>query len=249
MLEIKNLHKNFDGTEAVHEFSLQLKEGKLTSLIGPNGAGKTTLFNLITGYLRPDNGIIEFGKNNLVGKPPWKINHFGISRTFQNLRLFKRLTALENVLLGIPNQKGESFLQAIFFYSNNAAEHKSNVRNAGEILEFVGLSDKKNEIADNLSYGQQKLLSLACCLIGAPKLLLLDEPVSGVQPAMIDNISVILEEIVHKKNKTIFLIEHDMNFVKNISDEVIVMDHGKNIAVGAPNEIMNDTEILESYLE
>jgi ABC-type branched-subunit amino acid transport system ATPase component len=249
MLEIKKLHKNFDGTKAVHDFSLQLKEGKLTSLIGPNGAGKTTLFNLITGYLKPDDGIIKFGKINLVGKPTWKINRFGISRTFQNLRLFKKLTALENVMLGIPNQKGESLLQAIFLNSNNSSEYKNNIKKAEEILEFVSLSGKRNEIADNLSFGQQKLLSLACCLIGESKLLLLDEPVSGVQPAMINKISVILKEIVHQKNKTILLIEHDMNFVKNISDEVIIMDHGKNIATGTPNEIMNDTEILESYLE
>lgn len=248
MIEIKNLHKNFDGLKAVDDFSLIIQQGKITSLIGPNGAGKTTVFNIVTGFLEPDSGTVSFKNSSLSDLTPWQIAQRGIARTFQNLRLFKRLTALENVLLGEKHQSGERFLNALFNFSSESKEHKDHLSKAISLLEFVGLKDYQNELAENLSYGQQKLLTIACCLASEPEVLLLDEPVSGVQPAMIEKIVSILKELVNKEDKTVFLIEHDIDFVLKISDFVVVMDEGKKIAEGDPSVISSSPEILEAYL-
>jgi len=248
MLEIKNLYKNFDGVQAVWDFSLPLERQKITSLIGPNGAGKTTVFNIVTGFFPPTSGEVSYRAKSVVGQSPWKIAKLGISRTFQNLRLFHKLTALENVLLGRQDQNGERFLSALLMFTEKSAEYRANIEKAISILDFVGLVDHKNELAENLSYGQQKLLSIACCLSSDPQLLLLDEPVSGVQPAMVEKIESILKELVTKQGKTVFLIEHDIEFVLKISDTVVVMDDGKKIAEGVPSAIQSNAEILEAYL-
>jgi branched-chain amino acid transport system ATP-binding protein len=248
MLEIKNLYKNFDGVQAVSDFSLALEARKITSLIGPNGAGKTTVFNVVTGFFPPTNGNVLYRSQSVVGRSAWKIARLGISRTFQNLRLFHKLTALDNVLLGRQDQHGEGFLNALLKFSENSPENRENVDKAMSLLKFVGLEDHRDELAENLSYGQQKLLSIACCLSSEPELLLLDEPVSGVQPAMVEKIQSILRELVTKQNKTVFLIEHDIEFVLRISDVVVVMDEGKKIAEDVPSTIQNNAEILEAYL-
>lgn len=248
MLEIKNLYKNFDGVQAVSDFSLTLQPQRITSLIGPNGAGKTTVFNVVTGFFPPTSGEVLYRSKSVVGQSPWKIAKLGISRTFQNLRLFHKLTALENVLLGRQNQNGERFLNALLRFSEKLPEYEANIEKAMSLLEFVGLADHKDELAENLSYGQQKLLSIACCLSSDPELLLLDEPVSGVQPAMVERIESILRELVEKQSKTVFLIEHDIEFVLKISDTVVVMDDGKKIAEDVPPVIQNNAEILEAYL-
>lgn len=248
MLEVKNLYKSFDGVQAVQDFSLRLRQGRITSLIGPNGAGKTTVFNIVTGFLLPSRGEVTFKNKPLTNLSPWKITRLGISRTFQNLRLFKKLTVLENILLGRQNQNGENFLNALLSFSATSPDHKSHLEKAHSLLEFVGLTEMKDSIAENLSYGQQKLLSIACTLATEPQVLLLDEPVSGVQPAMIEKIFSILKELVEKQGKTIFLIEHDIDFVLKISDTVVVMDDGKKIAEGEPSAIKNNSEILEAYL-
>ena len=247
MLEVKNLYKNFDGVQAVRDFSLKLEAGRVTSLIGPNGAGKTTVFNVVTGFLNASQGNVLYQNRKILGGTPWRIARSGISRTFQNLRLFRKLTALENVLLGIQKQSGEKLFRALFTFSEKSSEYRRHVEKALEQLSFVGLGDKRNELAENLSYGQQKLLSIACCLAAEPKVLLLDEPVSGVQPAMIEKIETVIRELVHKK-KTVFLIEHDIGFVLRISDTVIVMDDGCKIAEGTPSLIQSKPEILEAYL-
>ncbi len=248
MLEIKNLYKNFDGVQAVSDFSLTLQPQRITSLIGPNGAGKTTVFNVVTGFFPPTSGEVLYRSQSVMGQSPWKIARMGISRTFQNLRLFHKLTTLENVLLGRQNQNGERFLNALLRFSEKSPEYKANIEKAMSLLEFVGLADHKDELAENLSYGQQKLLSIACCLSSDPELLLLDEPVSGVQPAMVERIESILRELVEKQSKTVFLIEHDIEFVLKISDTVVVMDDGKKIAEDVPPVIQNNAEILEAYL-
>jgi ABC-type branched-subunit amino acid transport system ATPase component len=248
MLEIKEISKAFDGVNAVDDFSLLVQEKKITSLIGPNGAGKTTAFNIVTGFLSPDAGEVLFRGHSLSNKPAYRIARKGITRTFQNLRLFEKLTACDNVLLGRQNQKGEKFFNALFSFSKNSPEHRSHVEKAEALLEFVGLHDHRDEFAENLSYGQQKLLSIACCLAAEPDLLLLDEPVSGVQPAMIEKIVNIIRELVSKQRKTVLLIEHNIDFVLNISDTVVVMDEGKKIAEGTPSTIKNSPEILEAYL-
>lgn len=248
MLEIKNLYKNFDGVQAVWDFSLSLQPRRITSIIGPNGAGKTTVFNIVTGFFPPTSGRVAYRTKSVIGQAPWKIANLGISRTFQNLRLFHRLTALENVLLGKQNQNGERFLNALLMFSEKSAEHQANIEKAMSLLEFVGLADQKHELAENLSYGQQKLLTIACCLASDPELLLLDEPVSGVQPVMVEKIQSILKELVIRQGKTVFLIEHDIDFVLRISDTVVVMDDGKKIAEDLPSAIQNNAEILEAYL-
>ncbi len=248
MLEIKGISRSFDGVKAVDSFSLLAREQKITSLIGPNGAGKTTAFNIVTGFLSPDEGEVLFRGDSILNEPVYKIARKGITRTFQNLRLFKRLTALENVLLGRQNQKGEKFFNALFSFSKNSPKHRSHVERASALLEFVGLRDHKDELAENLSYGQQKLLSIACCLAAEPDLLLLDEPVSGVQPAMIEKIVEVIRDLVSNQGKTVLLIEHNIDFVLNISDTVVVMDEGKKIAEGTPSVIKNSPEILEAYL-
>ncbi len=248
MLEITNLSKSFDGVQAVQDLSLSLQPGKITSLIGPNGAGKTTVFNIVTGFLLLDNGEVQYKNTLLIDLSPWEIASLGISRTFQNLRLFKRLSVLENVLLGRANRSSEQFLNALLTYSDTSSEQKVHIEKTKSLLEFVGLADQEKELAENLSYGQQKLLTIACCLASEPELLLLDEPVSGVQPAMIEKIHSILKELVDKRGKTVFLIEHDMDFVLKISDTIVVMDEGKKILEGLPSVIQNNPEILEAYL-
>ena len=248
VLEITNLHKSFDGLKAVEGFSLSLESGKITSLIGPNGAGKTTVFNIVTGFLTPNSGTITFEQGRLTGLSPFGIARRGMARTFQNLRLFRKMTVLDNLLLSHQNQPGENFLNALFAYSDSSPENKRRLGKSLSLLEFVGLAEYRHELADNLSYGQQKLLTIACCLAMEPKLLMLDEPVSGVQPIMIEKITNILKELVEKEKKSVFLIEHDMDFVLRISDNVVVMDDGKKITEGTPEVVKNNPEILEAYL-
>ena len=248
MLDIRNISKSFDGVQAVQDVSLSIQPEKITSLIGPNGAGKTTLFNVVTGFLQADLGTVKLRDQSLSNLAPWRIVQIGVARTFQNLRLLRKLTVLENVLLGIKGQGGEKFLNALFRFSHNSADHIRDVKRAEGIVDFVGLSTHRNELADNLSYGQQKLLSIACCLAGDPDLLLLDEPVAGVQPEMIKKIEGLIRKLVQQQKKTVFLIEHDIDFVLSISDVVVVMDEGKKIVEDKPDTIRNNTEILAAYL-
>lgn len=247
MLRINKLNKRFDGVQAVNNFSLDVQPGKVTSIIGPNGAGKTTLFNIISGFLPPDSGEVNFQDVGINGQVPWRIVRRGISRTFQELRLFKKLTVLENVILGMQKQKGENFLFALVRYSSTSLEQRENVKQASGLIEFVGLQNHEAGLAENLSYGQQKLLSIACCLAAQPQLLMLDEPVAGVQPAMIEKIETLLRTIVSVSGKTVLLIEHDIEFVRRISDKVIVMDEGKLIVEGDCS-VLSRQEILEAYL-
>jgi len=248
VLEIKELNKSFDGVRAVDDFSLRVQERKITSLIGPNGAGKTTVFNIVTGFLPADSGGIMFEHQSIINLPSWKIALSGISRTFQEMRLFRKMKVVENVLLARQRQHGEQLLNALFVFSPRSPEHQKHLERVHELLEFVGLAEKRNDLAENLSYGQQKLLSVACCLAAEPKLILLDEPVAGVQPAMIDNITSILDKLVKKEHKTILLIEHNIDVVTDISDTIVVMDEGKKIAEGTAAEIHNNSTILEAYL-
>lgn len=248
MLEITNISKSFDGLQAVQGVTLSIQPGKITSLIGPNGAGKTTLFNIVTGFLNADLGLAKFKNRSLTSLAPWRICQLGVARTFQNLRLFKKLTVLENVLLGIKRQRGEQFFNALLRFTRDSNDHTRNIKRAEELIDFVGLSTHSNELADNLSYGQQKLLSIACCLAGDPELLMLDEPVAGVQPEMIKKVEGLIKELVQVQKRTVFLIEHDIDFVLRISDTVVVMDDGRKIVEDKPDSIKNNSAILEAYL-
>lgn len=245
MLKIEFLSKRFNGLQAVRDLSFSIQKGTVTSLIGPNGAGKTTLFNMICGYLKPDKGTVNFQGEELIGSPPHAIASRGIGRTFQNLRVIKMLTVLDNVLLsfGDSHMKG---ISGIFNVLRKDPELKNRER-AKELLGFVGLSENANNPAGLLSYGQQKLLSLACCLALEPKILLLDEPVAGVNQEMIINILALLKRL-RDKGIAVFFIEHNLGAVMEVSDRLIVMDEGSIIADGIPSVVKEDPVVIEAYI-
>ncbi|MDD5193232.1 MAG: ABC transporter ATP-binding protein [Candidatus Nanoarchaeia archaeon] len=246
LLEIKKLEKSFDGIKAVTGCDFAVKENEIAALIGPNGAGKTTVFNLITGLVKPDNGEILFKGELLNGLEPHEISSLGIARTFQLIRLFPELSVMENLLLAKQKQ-GERLIKNFTKPNFIKKEELSNIDRCLEFLKLVGLEEKRNEFAKNLSYGQQKLLEIARAMSTEADLILLDEPVAGVNPVMRDKIKRIIFDL-KKQGKTILFIEHDMKFLMDISDKIIVMDHGEEIAIGTPQEIQNNKQVAEAYL-
>ncbi len=245
-LEIANLSKTFDGIRAVDGVSLTVAPQQIVAIIGPNGAGKTTLFNLCTGFLRPDSGAVRFNERDLTRLPPHRIALLGIARTFQDLRLIRQMTVLENVLLAMPRQAGEGVWGAVWG-RRSAREERVNREQAMQRLEFVGLTDKANDLAEALSYGQQKLLSLACCLATGADVLLLDEPVAGVQPTMTEQIVDYIRRLP-SLDKTVVFIEHNLSAVQIAADWVVVMDEGKKIAEGTWEQVSREATVLEAYL-
>ena len=245
-LRCENLSKSFDGTHALADLTLEFPSSGIVAVIGPNGAGKTTLLNVLTGFLAPQSGRFSLGEWELTGLAPHKIARLGITRTFQDLRLISQVSVLENVLLARPNQKGERLLPALLRFGV-AAEEKLNHDESMRWLKFVGLADTAGQLAGELSYGQQKLLTLACCLATESKILLLDEPVAGVHPEMIQKILGLLSQL-RDQGKLIVFIEHDIAAVRQIADQVIVMDEGKIIAQGKPAEVLERPEIIEAYV-
>lgn len=246
LLEIHQLHKYFNGTKAVDGVSLSIVEGTIVSLIGPNGAGKTTLFNIITGFLLPDGGKVFFEGREITRMPAFRRARLGLARTFQETRVIQRLSALENVRLALPNQKGETVIGAML--GRHKREEKQRRAEAMRWLEYVGITETVNQLAGELSYGQQKLLSVACCLALGTKLLLLDEPVAGVNPALVDQMLKLLERLRYEAGKTIVLIEHNMDAVMRVSDRVVAMDDGRVIADGAPEDVRESAAVIEAYL-
>jgi len=245
---IRNISKAFDGVNAVNNFSFSWNDYKIVGLIGPNGAGKTTLFNILTGFIRADSGQFIFREKNLLNLPPNKIVHKGIVRTFQDLRLLRQIKVIENIMLYQQHQVGEDPLTAWIRGTKYQKNQNEKFANAKSILEFVGLWDKRNELAEALSYGQQKLLSLGCCLAAGGEYLILDEPFSGINPETINHIINMLQDLV-KQGKKIFLIEHNIRAVRSICDWLVVMDEGKKIAEGIPDEVLRKEEIIEAYLD
>jgi neutral amino acid transport system ATP-binding protein len=240
-----DLRKAFNGTVAVDGASFAVEQKTITAIIGPNGAGKTTLFNLITGFLSPEHGEIRFRGKGLNGTPPHKIARQGISRTFQDLRLIRQMSVRNNLRLAYPNQKREGFWRALFGRQGEA--EGSVVELTFRLMGFGSLVPLNDELAGNLSYGQQKFLTLLCCLAMETEILLLDEPVAGVHP---DMASQILRHMLQLKEqgKTVVFIEHDIEAVRSVADQVIVMDEGKVIASGSRDEVLGRKEIIEAYL-
>lgn len=248
LLEVNNLGIVFGGLHAVENFNLSLEKGSLYGLIGPNGAGKTTIFNMLTGVYKPTTGSFSLDGEKLVGKTPVEINKSGIARTFQNIRLFKNLTVLDNVKLGLHNQMKYSTFEGIFRLPRYFAVEKKMNQKAMELLEVFGLQDETDTLADNLPYGKQRKLEIARALATNPKLLLLDEPAAGMNPSetqeLMDNIRFIRD----KFDMTILLIEHDMKLVGGICEEVTVLNFGTELAKGKTSDVLNNPEVIKAYL-
>jgi ABC-type branched-subunit amino acid transport system ATPase component len=240
------LSKSFDGIQALAQLDLNLPQEGITAIIGPNGAGKTTLLHVITGFIRPDTGKCFLGQKELTRLQPHQIAHLGVTRTFQDLRLILQVSTLENIMLARPHQRGEGMMGALFRVGV-AMQESQNREEALRLLHFVGLNEKVNSPASELSYGQQKLLSLACCLATNATTLLLDEPLSGVDPEMRSRILELLQNL-REQGKVIIFIEHDISAVQQVAEMLVVMDHGKVIAQGHPREILESTAIMEAYL-
>lgn len=246
MLSVSKLEKRFGGVRAVHDCDFTVEEGSITGLIGPNGAGKTTVFNMITGLIRPDSGEITFKGEPLNDLEPHEVFKLGISRTFQMLRIFPKLTALENLMLAHPSRT-EHVFDRILRPRLVRDEERTRTARAEEYLRMVGLYDKRHHKAGDLSYGQQKLLDIARCLATEADLIMLDEPVAGVNPVLRERIRALLLDL-KKRGRTILLIEHDMGFVMTLCDKIVVLDHGEEIAIGTPAAIRKDKRVIKAYL-
>jgi branched-chain amino acid transport system ATP-binding protein len=248
LLVAETVRKEFGGLVAVNELDFKIPEGSIVSLIGPNGAGKTTFFNMLTGVYKPTSGSIVFDGHDITGKPPHAITKLGIGRTFQNIRLFPQMTALENVLVGMHSRLRGGILGAIFGSPRVRREEREAQEQARALLRYSGLGRVDDELAENLSYGDQRRLELARALATDPKLLLLDEPTAGMNPQETAVFTEFLGRLRNERPITILLIEHDMKVVMGISERVTVLDYGEKIAEGSPGEIQKDERVIEAYL-
>ena len=247
LLKLEALSKSFGGLHAVNNLSFDVKAGTITSLIGGNGAGKTTAFNLITGNLAPDAGHIAFRDTRVDGLPPHKVARAGIARGFQELRLFNRLSARDNIEAAIPGQHGEGIMRALIGGRALRKERDATAARSGALLRELMIESQGDALAERLSYGQQKLLSLGRLLAAEAELLLLDEPTSGLSPGMVEDFCTRMRALT-KVGKTILLIEHNVQIVMQLSDWIVVMHQGTKIAEGKPEDVRNNVTVMHTYL-
>jgi branched-chain amino acid transport system ATP-binding protein len=246
-LAVEQVTKQFGGLMALTNINFTVSPGEIVGVIGPNGAGKTTLFNLITGVLAPSSGRILYQKQSLVGLKPHKITELGIARTFQNIRLFGHLTALDNVLVGAHCRTRSGLWQGIWQTVAQQQEERNTRKKASELLDLVGIGEDESSLAAALPYGKQRRLEIARALASQPKLLLLDEPAAGMNESETDDLTVLIREI-QKLGTAIILIEHDMGLVMNICDKLVVLNFGEKIAEGVPQFVQAHPAVIEAYL-
>ena len=248
MLRVENLTKTFGGLKAVDNVSFEVPEGIICGLIGPNGSGKTTLFNLITGFLTITGGQVYFHDQPIGGKPAYQIAQIGITRTFQMVRVFQRMTVMENMLLGYKMHPGEKPWTSVAHGKNYRNIDQQALAAAYDFLDVVGLRDIANERAENLPYAEQKMVEIARSLMGNPELIMLDEPASGINPTLVNRLLDYIRLILSKGGKTFIIVEHDMRVIMNLCHHIVVLNQGIKIAEGTSAEISKNQDVIDAYL-
>ncbi len=248
MLKVVELSKDFGNLRAVDHCSFEVSQGLIFGLIGPNGSGKTTVFNLVTGFLKPTAGRIHFKDREITGLRPHQIGQLGVVRTFQLVRAFNRMTVMENLLMAPKNQAGENFLLGVLRTARVRRQEQEAIERAWDLLALVGLDKVADELCGNLSYAEQKMVEITRALMTDPQLILLDEPASGINPTLVNQILDYIRRLRDEQGKTFLVVEHDMRVIMNLCDRIAVLNYGQKIAEGAPAEISADARVIDAYL-
>ena len=248
MLRIEDLTKDFGGLRAVNHCSFEMPEGVIFGLIGPNGSGKTTVFNLITGFLPPTTGRVFFKDQEITGLPPYVIAQRGIARTFQLVRVFHRLTVMENLLMAPKHQAGENLLLGMLRVPRVRRQEQEAIERAMALLAVMGMENLIDEYCGNLSFAEQKMVGITRALMTDPDLILLDEPASGINPSLVNQILDYIRKLRDEQGKTFLVVEHDMRVIMNLCDRIAVLNYGEKIAEGTPDEVSNAPQVIDAYL-